>query len=231
MGYCRASVLLAGFAGCLAVLLVARSGGEHVKRLLLLVLLFVAIALLTTSERFISYAFYAHISPDVIWQQLLDGNLNPDLLRDRGRLEWIRILFAMSPPSTFGIGMGSVPTLLGQGLGVSHYELHNDILLIFFEAGYFGFTLFLLAIISTLGWSLRGVMRSTGQALLYYRVAFGMLVACSVWMFFSNVWNYSSVAMTMALVFLVLAEKASVRDARQVDAAARTGLAVTAVRF
>lgn len=216
-------VLLAGFAGCLAVLLVARSRGEHAKRLLLLVLLVVALALLTTSERFITYAFYAHISPEVIWQQLMDGNLNPDLLRDRGRLDWIRILFAMSPPSTFGIGMGSVPTLLGQSLGLSHYELHNDILMIFFEAGYVGFALFALAIISTFVWSVRGVLRSTGQALLYYRVAFGMLVACTVWMFFSNVWNYSSVGVTMALVFLVLAEKGSGTITQRAGRAAQSG--------
>ncbi|MEM8586686.1 MAG: hypothetical protein AAGG65_01400 [Pseudomonadota bacterium] len=223
-------MLLPGFTGCLAVLLVARSRAEHAKRLLLLVLLLVAIALLTTSERFLSYALSAHISLDVIWQQLLDGNLNTNFLRDRGRLDWIRILFAMSPPSTFGIGMGSVPTLLGQNLGLSHYELHNDILLIFFEAGYVGFALFALAIISTLVWGVRGVLRSTGQALLYYRVAFGMLVACTVWMFFSNVWNYSSVGATMVMVFLVLAEKASGPITRQASRAESSGAAPAQAR-
>ncbi|MEO1224985.1 MAG: hypothetical protein AAFX92_12210 [Pseudomonadota bacterium] len=198
--------------------------------LLLVLLLVVAIALLTTSERFLTYAFYAHISPEVIWQQLLDGNLNPDLLRDRGRLDWIRILFAMSPPSTFGIGMGSVPTLLGQSLGLSHYELHNDILLIFFEAGYVGIALFALAIISTLVWSMRGVLRSTGQALVYYRVALGMLLACTVWMSFSNVWNYSSVGVTIALVFLVLAEKGSGPVAQRASRTAPSGAAPAQAR-
>ena len=230
MGCCRAGVLLPGFTGCLAVLLLARPRAEHAKRLLLLILLLVAIALLTTSERFISYAFYAHVSPGVIWQQLLEGNLNPDFLRDRGRLDWIRILFAMSPPSTFGIGMGSVPTLLGQNLGRSHYELHNDIMLILFEAGYVGFALFALAITSTLVWSVRGVLRSTGQALLYYRVAFGMLVACTVWMFFSNVWNYSSVGVTMVMVFLVLAEKASSPITQLASRAASSGAAPAQAR-
>lgn len=72
---------------------------------------------------------------------------------------------------------------------------------------------------------MRGVPRGTGQALLYYRLAFGMLVACTVWMFFSNVWNYSSVGATMVMVVLVLAEKASGPITQQASGAASSGAA------
>lgn len=158
-----------------------------------------ALTFLLSNESFREYAFYESTDPSAIVASIKDGTFDPTMIRDRGRMKFIEYLMSSEAWRFYGLGIGSVPFIL-QPFGDTHYELHNDLILLLYEGGVFLLPFFLAFMYYS--WRAGNVALASSdkiQVFIGYTII-GWIPALLVYMAISNVLTYS----TFTLGFLAI---------------------------
>lgn len=182
--------ILASLIGLVTVLIISKA--TPAKKLLLISLLIITsiVAAIGFGSEFIEYGFFEKYGPKDIIAAMLHGNFDISMVRTRGRLEIFEIVTSNLPLTVLGNGAGSVKNIIGVHLWFGK-EPHNDLLMILYDYGITGLVLFLLFIITFIGFNLKKVHVNDSVIAACATTSISIIVALSVWMTFSNVLIYS----------------------------------------
>lgn len=199
----RGFVIAAFVALLVTMLLLKVSVGLRV-RVLAAALVLGGGAWMVIGDRLVEYAFYEGVGPAQIVSSIADGSFELSMLRTRSRLDLADIVITGSQVSVLGHGAGWSKYLIGGFYGEGK-EPHNDMLVLLFDYGLLGLSLFFLFLLSFFRRG-KNMSRQGGRIGAHALAATSLMSGCVAWMFFSNVLIYSMAGLAFSIAFMALAE-------------------------
>lgn len=179
--------------------------GSAWSRALFWSLLASVFAMVVTSERFLSYAFFDRFGPRQILHHVLNGTFSWDMIRARGRFEMAEAITANADIGILGNGPGVAKYIVGSEFFLGR-EPHNDMLMLLTDVGVLGSILVLLILLLPALLRRRIQLPPNSYSEILYVTGASSLLGFVCWMAVSNVLVYLP-ANFLASSLLILAGK------------------------